>query len=193
MAQREKVLTPVFRVAFPSVFKARMPRDGKGEPKFELVMLFPNGTDISALKKIAAGAAREKWGDKIPPGLRSPFRDGKEKADLDGYGPGITFVRASTKSRPGVAKKVAGVVQPIIDEAEFYGGCYAVATVHAFAYDNSGNKGVSFGLENVFKVKDGAPFSGRKSVESDFADVDVPETDGTAAPAAAANDPIFGS
>lgn len=158
----EKVLTPKFRVSFPTVFVPRAAMDG-AEVKYSITMLFPKDADLSRLKAIAKQAATEKWGDKIPKDLRSPFRDGDTK-ELDGYA-GMIFVAASSKMKPGL---VNGNREPIIDSGEFYAGCYARATVNAYAYDRNGNKGVAFGLQNIQKLGEGTPFSGRTKPEEDF-------------------------
>ena len=160
----KKITTPEFRASFPSVVKPTSFSEAQ-EKKYEVTALFPVGTDLAPLMALAKQAAVDKWGDKIPTGLRSPFRDGSEKPDLDGYEPGVTFIKMTTKQRPGL---VDAQVQPIIEEGEFYGGCYARATVTAFAYDQAGNRGVSFGLQNLQKTRDGDPFSGRAKAEDDF-------------------------
>jgi hypothetical protein len=159
-----KILTGEFRVSFPHVFEARAAAEGQ-TPKFSVVLLFPKATDLSALKAACQAAVKAKWGDKPPKGLRSPFRDGDEK-DLDGYA-GMIYVQASAQDRPGL---VDANVQPIgLDrKEEFYAGCYARATIRAFAYDKNGNKGVSFALQNVQKLKDGEPFGSKRKAEDDF-------------------------
>lgn len=162
-----RVLTPKFRVSFPAVFKAEA-YEGK-EPKFSITMLFDGKTDLSALKAAANAALDEKWPDKKkrPANLRSPFRDGAEKPDLDGYD-GCIFVRATSKTKPGLVDQN---LQAIIDPADFYAGCFARATIRAYAYDNSGNRGVAFALDNIQKLGDGEPFSGKTTAEQDFAPV----------------------
>lgn len=190
MAEQEKrnVITPVGRVAFPHVFKARAPM-GQGEPKFSVTLVFDSDEGLKALRAEARRAVVEKWGadkDKWPKGLKSPFRDGREKDHLDGFEEGQVFISATSKFKPGVVDKD---LQPIIDETEFYGGCYGRASVAAFAYDTAGNRGVAFGLRNVQKVKDGTPFGGRTSPEDDFDAIDTGDDDGgEAAPAAGGDD-----
>jgi hypothetical protein len=76
---------------------------------------------------------------------------------------------------------VDAAVQPIMEEGEFYAGCYARATISPYAYDKAGNRGVAFGLRNIQKIADGEPFSGKSKPENDFDSLDV---DTTAAPAA---------
>lgn len=182
----DKVMTPEFRVSFPSVFEARAFAEGQTK-KFELTALFPAGTDLSPLKALAKAAAVDKWGDKIPANLRSPFRDGSEKPDLEGY-EGCVFVKMTSLQRPGVVDQN---VQPIIEPSDFYGGCYARASITAFAYDQMGNKGVSFGLQNVQKLRDGDAFSGRSKPEEDFEPVATDATEGSTE-ATASDVDIFG-
>ena len=122
------LMTPEFRVSFPAVFKPKRQKgDATSEPKYGLTMLFPKGADLSKLKAAAQEAVKEKWGDKPPKNLRSPFRDQGEK-EYEGYEEGAVFVSASSKQKPGLVDRQR---QDIIDETEFYPGCYARATLRA--------------------------------------------------------------
>ena len=165
----EKATTPKFRVSFPNVFKASA-FDENSEAKFDVVALFEDGTDLSGLKDACEAAAIEKWGKKVPKNCKTPFHDGNDK-EYDGYAD-ATWVRFSSKRRPGVVDQN---VQPIIDPSEFYGGCYAIATVNAYAYGGPGTKfqaGVALGLQNIQKVAEGEPFGEAVSnAEEDFAPV----------------------
>lgn len=220
-----QIVTPVFRVSFASVFEARKAdeKDPNSKAKFSLVMLFKDkskpefasctdldAADLTPLKNLVRDAVIEKFGpdtSKWPKHpttgaslLRMPFRDGAEK-DYEGYGPGITFCSASSVMKPGV---VDHMCQPILVPSDFYSGCYARATITAFYYNNKGNQGVSFGLRNVQKVRDGEPFSGRTKAENDFDQIPMPDGSpaemgakpaGVAAPGvvptATAKDPLF--
>lgn len=180
MATRMKIVTPEFRLSFPAVWEPKAGPDG-GEEKYRIVMLFPKTEDIKALKKLAYDAIAEKWGadkGKWPANLRNldlgkflstsgkdgwPFRDGDAQS-LDGYA-GCVSVSATSKQAPGVVDRK---LKPIIDKDELYAGCYCRASVTAFAYDKAGNKGVSFGLQNIQKIRDGESFSGRSRAEDDF-------------------------
>ena len=167
----DKCTTPEFRVSFPAVFK---PTAFEGaEPKYSVTMLFDKRTDISALKALAKAALIKKWPDPAsrPTTMRNPpFRDGdKEKPDVAGYANTI-FVRASSKIRPGI---VDAGRNAILDETDFYAGCYARATLVAYGYDQKGNKGVAFGLQNIQKLRDGEAFSGRAKAEDDFEAVET--------------------
>jgi hypothetical protein len=165
----DNVLTPKFRVSFPYVFRPQKPMANAAsqDPKYSLTMLFPKGADLSVLKKAASDAVIEKWGaekEKWPKNLRNPFRDQGEK-EFEGYEAGAIFVTATSKQRPGL---VDAQVKDIIDEKDFYPGCYARASVRAFAYDQAGNRGVAFGLQNVQKLGDGEPLGGRTRPTDDF-------------------------
>jgi hypothetical protein len=173
------VVTPEFRVAFPSVFKPRR-NDLNGKDEFSLVALFPKGADLTPLKKAAHAACVKKWGEdqkKWPQGLRSPLRDQGDRFKINdegqevapqGYEKGAVYLNLRSNQRPGVVDQN---VQPIIDESEFYGGCWAKASINAYAYDQKGNRGVAFGLGNVQKVKDDDAFGNRTKPEQDFAPV----------------------
>lgn len=185
----DNIMTPEFRVSFPNIFKPGKVLQAGAEPKYGLTMLFPKGADLAKLRKAAEEAAVEKWGaGKVPKGLRSPFRDQSEK-EFEGYEAGAVFINATSKQRPGL---VDAQVQEIIEERDFYPGCYARATVRAFAYDQAGNKGVAFGLQNVQKTRDGDPLGGRTRPSDDFEPVggDDPKT-GTGGAGATAES-VFG-
>lgn len=179
----KKIYSPVGRVSFPYVFEKN---DYNDPPKYELTLLFPPGTDLSELKNAARAAAREKWGDSMPKGLRSPFRDAGEKDGIDGYEPGWTFIAFRTTRKPGVVDKN---VAPIIDPEEFYPGCWARVTCNPYAYARKGNSGVAFGLNNVQKMKDDESFQGGTAAEEDF----DPVGDGQYESAPDEYDDIFGA
>jgi hypothetical protein len=163
----ENVLTPKFRVSFPNVFRPGKSMQVGAEPKYSITMLFEKGADLTPLKQAAHNAVVEKWGTdqtKWPKNLRNPFRDQGEK-EFPGYEAGAIFISASSKQKPGL---VDAKVQDIIEEHQFYPGCYARATVRAFAYDQAGNRGVSFGLQNIQKLADGEPLGGRTNPSQDF-------------------------
>lgn len=186
MSDVKKVITPKFRVSFPAIFKA-VSFEG-GPPKYKINMMFPKGTDLSGMKEIAKAAVEAKWPDaaKRPGPLRNPFRDGdKEKPDWPEYADTI-FVSASSKMKPGLVDQNR---EPILMEEDFYAGCYARASVTAFAYDTMGNKGVAFGLQNVQKMADGEPFSGREKPEDEFDAIE--SVDAEAGPAGSTKTDMF--
>ena len=155
----EKITTPEFRAAYVGLFKATAPKENpNGAKKFSIRAAFPPDADMTAMKSGAAEVANEKWGaGKVPKTVRSPFRLNEE---LDNPIPGIgddwivmTF-SANEDRRPGL---VDAKLQYIIDDSECYSGAWFRVQVRPFAYDQAGNKGVSFGMENVQKVRDDEP------------------------------------
>lgn len=171
-----KVTTPEFRAAFIQVFKPGKPKDAKPEqlPNYSIRAAFPPTTDLSTLKAEAQRAAEAKWGEgKIPKTLRSPFRRNDE---LDTPIKGIdddwivmTFTRREADGRPGVVDQN---VQAILDESDVYAGAWFFASVNAYGYEHTGNKGVAFGLQNVQLSKDDEALGrGRSKPEDDFAPV----------------------
>lgn len=174
----ENILTPEFRAAYISVFKARAQKqeDGSmGKAKYSIRACFPPTSDLSKLKAEAEQVARDKWGDKLPKTLRSPFRTNEElETPVVGIGDDwvIMTFSANEDRRPGL---VDAKVQDIIDEEDVYSGAWYRAQVRAFAYENSGNKGVSFGLQNVQKLRDDEPLgAGRVPANKAFEAVDEP-------------------
>ena len=169
----DKLVTPEFRAGFVGLFRASAPKDNPaGAKKYQIRALFPPNTDLSALKAAAAQAATDKWGSSVPKNLRSPFRLNEE---LDNPVPGIgddwtvmTF-SANESRRPGI---VDHNCQDIINEADTYSGAWFRAEVRPYGYENAGNKGVAFGLDNVQKLRDDEPLgSGRTPASKAFTPV----------------------
>lgn len=167
----EFIITPEFRAAFAYVFEPQDAFNEGQQPSYTLVMLFPKDKpeSIKPLQDLMKKVVFEKFPDpnKRPKGLDNPIKDGDDKAEWDGF-PGHWYVRAKSKYQPGV---VDAKTKPIINPADFYSGCYARAEVNAYYYDQKGNKGVSFGLSNVQKLRDGEPFGNRRKPEDVFSPV----------------------
>lgn len=179
---KKKCVTPEFRVSFPAIFQPKS-FEGK-DPEYSVVMLFPKETNLGkggaqkfvSMKEAAFNAAVEEWGprEKWPRNLKMPFRDGAEKSDTEGYGEEIVFVTAKNKKPVYVYD---AKIRPLTDSDKFYAGCYARAEVIAFAYDQSGNKGVAFSLQQIQKTRDGEPFGGRPNPTEIFDVIDDGEDD----------------
>ena len=170
-----KVITGKVRMSYVHVFEPHM-GEGSTKPQYSVCLLIPK-TDKVTLGKIQAAVeavkasdeAKAKWGGKVPPTMKLPLRDGDlEKPGDEAYA-GMMFVNAncSEKSKPGVVSN-KGV--PITDESEFYSGCYGRASVNFFAFNNSGNKGIGCGLNNLMKLEDGPALAGKASASEDFKD-----------------------
>jgi len=174
------VLTPKFRASYPHLFKPQK-NDLNGKTEYSIVAIFPKGTDLTPLKKAAEAVLVEKFGadnTKWPTNLRNPFRkcserwknDGGKQSIPAGYEDGdaifMTFKQDAEKSRPTVVDQQ---VQEILEPQHVYAGMYARASVRPYYYNQKGNQGVSFGLNNVQKMDDGEPLGGGKTrAQDDF-------------------------
>lgn len=164
-----KVTTPEFRVSFPQVFEAKSFNGGKEQ--YSICMLFDKKTDLTPIKKAMQEVIDAKWPDKAKRGkLWNPLRDGDaEKPEREEY-QNVIFANAKSLDKPGIVDAQRNM---ITSGEEFYAGCYARATLVIYSFEKSGNKGVAFGLNNIQKLRDGEPFSGRNSAENDFDTVEV--------------------
>lgn len=174
--------TPEFRASYPSVFTAQK-NDLNGKMEYSIVAVFPLSADLTELKAAAQKVVVDKYGPdkaKWPTGMRSPFRQCKERWKNEGgvvkipagYEEGeAVFLTLKSANKPGVVdQNVADIIEP----HQFYAGCYARASVNPYVYDQKGNRGVSFGLNNVQKLRDGDPLGGRSAPSSDFQAVAAP-------------------
>lgn len=78
---------------------------------------------------------------------------------------GHMFLSASNNNPIGVVDKYA---KPIVDQDEFYSGCWGHADIRFYGFSKSGSVGVGVGLNNVMKKRDDDRLDGRQSAESAF-------------------------
>ena len=163
-----RVTTPEFRVSFPAVFEPKMNTLNK-KMEYSVVMLFDKQNkavmdQLAKLYDVMEQVASLKFMGKIPANLRTPFRN--LDVDRPEYYKGFIWVTARSTQRPGVVDQRLNIITP--ESSEFYAGCYARATIQFYAYDTMGNRGVSAGLQNIQKLRNGEKFSGRQDAELDF-------------------------
>lgn len=191
-----KVRTGKFRLSYPAIF-VKKAMDAKSEAKYSATFLIPK-TDTetyNALKALATDTAMAKWGGNVPPGLKLALKDGDKWADeYKAKGKnhdemrGHWVVRTSTSVKPGAAKRGENGRAVDATPEDIYGGCYCCATVTAYAWSNSANgSGVSFNLNNIYKLEDGEPFSAAASSPTEDFD-GIVET-ATGAPSTAPQQP----
>lgn len=170
------LITPKFRVSYPQVFQPRLnPLSNKHE--YSVQAIFPPGTDFTKMQQALNQAGEAKWGpdkNKWPKSYRKPFRQAEDRAETledgrvvfpPGFEAGAVYLNLKSTQKPAV---VDASVNPILDSSEFYPGCWAVASVSAYAYDQAGNRGLNFGLNNIQKIADGDPLGGRMRAEDEF-------------------------
>lgn len=163
MTNHKNFTTIEGRVSYPSVFT---PSANKlsGKSSYEITLLFPKTSPyIQQLKAIVVAAAKDKFGEAIPAKFKNPLKDGDQAVESDGVTPkkgyaGMIYAKFSVDSTKAKPIIVDENVQPILEQSKFYGGCFARVNASAFGYDHLGNKGVSFGLNNIQKTRDGEPF-----------------------------------
>jgi len=162
-----RIITPEFRASY-----ARLLQPGKSlndDEKYSVSMIFEKGTDLTEMKEAAAEAIAKKFGPDQktwPKNIRSPFRDGNERDDA--LYADCMFVNVSSFEKPQVINQQGEL---LFNADDVYSGMYARASITAFYYDKNGNKGVSFGLNNVMKTRDAERLDGRASADEDFKDL----------------------
>lgn len=169
-----RVITEPVRLSYVHLLEP-WSNDPTKKAKYSVVLLIPKDDKVTigrvaAAKKAAkeAGIARfgASWGKKD---LRNTIHDGDEEGDLDSnpeYA-GNLYITVSSDTRPSVIDRNGNL---ITDPDDIYSGCFARVSINAYPYSNSGNVGITFGLNNVMKWRDGDFLGGRSSAESDFAD-----------------------
>lgn len=167
-----KIIIPC-RFSYAHVFQPHAVEEGS-PAKYSVSIIIPK-SDTKTIKTIEAAIAlawdqgKGKMGGKVPAKYKSPLRDGDEdRTDDEAYEDSM-FINANSNRKPGV---VDANVQAIIDEDEFYSGCYGRVSVNFYAFNFNGSKGVAAGLQNIQKLKEGERLSGGSSAEDDFGDDD---------------------
>jgi len=169
-------ITVYGRFSYANVWKPKLNDDGK--EKYSISILIDKSDkkqkkkiDAAIQAAIEAGATVLKGKKK---GLKLPLRDGDEDREGDGAYENCWFLNANSDQQPGILDEHKN---EILDERQFYSGCYGYASINFFAYNRKGNVGVGVGLNHLMKTKAGEPLSGRGSAEDDFADIEVEEDD----------------
>ena len=170
-----KVVTGEVRLSYCHLLEPQSSFEGQA-PRYSVVLLIPK-TDTKTVEALKA-AQREalengkssKFNGTIPKNWKNTMRDGDEDADLERnpeYS-GHYFMNVSSKTRPGI---VDANLNQVMDAGEVYSGVYARVSINAFPFNTQGNKGVSFGLNNVQVLGKGEPLSGVTRAEDDFSAV----------------------
>jgi len=149
-------------------------KSDNGKDVYSVTMIFEPEDDLSEMMALAKATKEAKWGQKPPGKLKNPFRKGTEDEFDLSKNPeykGKVIVTARSYERP------PGVVylnrKPILDRNDFFSGCYGIASLTAFAFENDKNKGVSFSLQNIMMTRKGEPFVAKSNPEEDFAEIDT--------------------
>lgn len=182
MATDTKVITGEVRLSYARLITPK-PND-KGTDVWSVLLLIPKKDKATFAKlKAAAEKALENGisNGKLKKGTSlknawTTLKDGDERDDLDEapeYA-GNWYMNVNAYRRPGVVDRHK---DPITDERDIYSGCYARVSISAypFNYENT-KRGITFGLENVQKLREGEPLGGAAAApEDDFDDLDEDE------------------
>ncbi len=169
----EKIVTKKVRFSYANVFEPRSLNGG--DEKYSVTLLIPKSDTetynkiINAMNKTLNESVSDVFKGVMPTNPKFPLYDG------DGLRPsgepfgdeckGHWVIAANSNEKPEV---VDANLNPIMSKSDFYSGCYGRASIVFFAYNTNGNKGVGCGLNNLQKLEDGQPLSGRSTAAEDF-------------------------
>lgn len=169
-----KVITNPVRMGYVNLLQPRAQTEG-AEPKYSVQLLIPK-TDTETLKAIKAavhsvyeGAKSDKLKGIKEDRVTTTLHDGDEEGDLETHPElkGMMYMNVSSKTKPGL---VDAMRNEITDSELVYSGMWGRVSINFYAYNTSGNKGISAGLNNVQKTKDDDFLGGRARAEDDFDD-----------------------
>lgn len=191
-----RYVTPKFRASWCYVIRPRPEKTAQGKDQYSITMLFEKGQDLTELKKAILQAGVNEWGEdrsKWPKLKSTPLKDQgdalRKREDgteflPDGYTPGALYMEAKTYQKPGLVDQK---LTEIIDETQFYSGCWARAEVMFKTYDFKG-QGITCYLQHVQKVADGDPLGGRTRPEDAFSAIE--DAGGESFQSAEGTDPV---
>ena len=161
------------------------PKDKEGKERaWGLVLLIPEGTDMSLPKEEAKALFQEKAPQALTnPDLAKKFNNPFKKQDdyvntetgdlYDGFVKGrLAMSFNSSKSQPPVVDQR---MVPIIDKKDAYSGMWGFVSVKPQWFDVGSNKGPTFYLQSVMKVADDESLGGvgRANPNQAFGDISI--------------------
>jgi hypothetical protein len=166
-----KIVTGKVRFSYCNVWEPKSINGG--DPKYSVSLIIPKSDKktLAAIEKAikeAEQAGITKFGSKFTsgPNFKRPLRDGDTDRPNDEAYAGSYFVNANSNTKPGIVDKD---VNRILDQSDFYSGCYGRASITIYPFNTSGNKGLACYLGNLQKLEDGKPLGGKSTPEDDFA------------------------
>lgn len=140
------LVTPIGRAAFPHLAE---PQEYNGKTNYSLIVIFEDGTNLSALEEATEAILKEKFPKGVPATVKRPFRSGSEKSEnTEGFEESDTFVTCKRDASFGPPSLIDQKKNEILGR-DIYGGCKVRVCLRPYYYDKAGNKGVAFGLEAV--------------------------------------------
>lgn len=177
------LITPEAILSFPAVFTPQPPMNPGEKPKYGCTLVFTPEAQktprFKALQQEALRVARVKFGAEADGLIRAGKLNFPFLKDEDaGYPPGSVFIRPRSESKPGIVgctPDASGRAALITDPNEIYPGIVVLASVSCYAYDKKMNRGVTFGLGNIQKLRDGDRLDNRKHAQDEFTPVEAVE------------------
>ena len=175
-----RVLTGEVRLSYVNLVAPRANfSNPNADPKYSATLLIPK-TDVAVKQNIDASieaaiseAQTKLWGGVRPPVIPNPVHDGDGmRENGTPYGPeckGCWVITASSKRKPQVVHQCD--ISTELAPQDIYSGMYARVTINFFGYNQAGRRGISCGLGNVMKTRDGESFSGVTTAADDFAGI----------------------
>ncbi len=170
-----RVVTGLVRFSYPHVYEPQAAK-GSTEKKYSVSLVIPKSDKAQYDRLLAAqNAAIEQgktdtklgWGGKKPAKLLLAIQDGDVEKSEDEVYADSWYISAKSKTKPTIVDKD---LNPIMEQDEFYAGCYGRASINFYPYDVNGSKGIAVGLNNIQKLKDGEALGGGSRAEDDFAE-----------------------
>lgn len=174
------------RFSYVNIWKPVSMNDDGSNAKYSVSLIIPKEDvkTINAVKKAieiaAENGTKETFGGKDPhkiPNFKWPLRDGDIDRENDEAYANSYFLNATANPEKHVPQVVDKHRQKIIDQTEFYSGCYGYAAINFYPFNVSGNRGIACGLQHVMKSKDGPALGGSVSVDVAFAGIEVEDDD----------------
>lgn len=175
-----RVITAEAILSYPHIWAPQQPPSG-GDPKYGAAFLFTDQEDLKPLQKAAFGVVVEKFGaEKAKEMLKTgrfrlvggPYHSIRTDVEAKGYPEEVVgFINANSNSQPGVVSiypDEEGRPSVITDESKVYPGVIVKASVTPYWYDVEGNRGVTWGLNNIQVIRDGERLDGRVPAQDEF-------------------------
>lgn len=182
-----KVITPLCVVSYPWFAEPQPGKQGK-KARYSATLIFTpellatpeEKARFAKMKAAALAAGQKKFADEFEKLLKSEgFKKGfRTDWESKGYPEGSIFVNARSDNQPGFVYAYAGpdnkpAIVPAADiKKTFYPGAIVRASLNAFGFNTEGNKGISWGLNNVQFVRGGERMDNRAEASDEF-DVDL--------------------
>ena len=179
------MITGIVRFSYANVWEPAETPSGTMKYSVSILIEKTDKDTLGAYEKavqdaVTKGLDKNVFGKAHVKGLRLPLRDGDTEHEEGRRGPeyqGFYFLNASSNKAPGI---VGPDAKPIMDQVDFYSGCWGRADINFFPYSQAGNRGIGVGLNNLMKIHDGDRLDGRRKAEDAFAEYSVEDVGGDA-------------